>query len=217
MQMYWDKFASDQAYGMTQDEFARGYMAADASVGEDQVYEAFTYGDMDLNGRLSWEEFQKLYWEGQNDGRDHGGDGSMEMSAKDMYNKFARSDPNKGMSYDEFAEGYRFADPGVTDAMIDEAFMSGDQNQDYVLDHKEFIMLYQMGKNEGEAMEYWNRYSVSGMMSWSGFETAWMEAEPGVEKRTIEEGWMMGLGQTTLDQSVMMSLDQFIRLVHSED
>jgi hypothetical protein len=76
-----------------------------------------------------------------------------------------------------------------------------------------------MGKNDGEAMEYWNRYSVSGMMSWSAFESAWMEAEPGVDKRTIEEGWMMAHGQDqeTLDQSVMMSLDQFMWLVHSED
>lgn len=79
-------------------------------------------------------------------------------------------------------------------------------------------MLYQMGKNEGQAMEYWNRHAnAEGMMSWSGFETAWMEAEPGVEKKTIEEGWMMALGQGTLDQSVMMSLDQFIWLVHSGD
>jgi len=113
---------------MTQDEFIRGYYAADPSVGEDQIYEAFTYGDMDLNGRLSFEEFQKLYWEGQNDGRDHHGEGKMEMSAKDMYNRFATSDPNKGMMYDEFAEGYRFADPNVTDVQIDEAFMSGDMN-----------------------------------------------------------------------------------------
>lgn len=123
MQHYWDNYASDQAYGMTQDEFARGYYAADPSVGEDQIYEAFTYGDMDLNQRLSFEEFQKLYWEGQNDGRDHHAEGQMEMSAKDFYNKFARSDPNKGMMYDEFAEAFRHAEPGVTDVKIDEAFM----------------------------------------------------------------------------------------------
>jgi len=42
---------------MTYAEFERGYMAADPNVTAAQVGEAWAYGDMDANKRLSWEEF----------------------------------------------------------------------------------------------------------------------------------------------------------------
>lgn len=63
MHMYWVQFAIDQEAGLTMDEFHAGYKMAEPDAPEDEIHMNFMNSDRDGNGRLSWEEYEGMYWD----------------------------------------------------------------------------------------------------------------------------------------------------------
>lgn len=86
---------------------------------------------------------------------DSDSDGDM---AREYWNKFAR------MNYRQFAQGYRHAEPGVTDEQIRDSFLYGDKNGDFELDFHEFQRLVAMkeGPPDGDHEKmrwYWKHFA----------------------------------------------------------
>lgn len=66
-------------------------------------------------------------------GRDSDSDSdSDDGMAREYWNKFAR------MDYRQYSQGYRHAEPGVTDEQIKDSFLWGDKNGDFMLNFHEF-------------------------------------------------------------------------------
>ena len=79
--------------------------------------------------------------------------------------------PTQGMSYEEFADAYRFADPNVAQEDIDYLFDSADKDESNRISKGEFVkMLLEEENSEGEhivedemtAEEYWDKFSSKG-------------------------------------------------------
>lgn len=69
------------------------------------------------------------------------------------------------MEYGSFSEGYREADPNVTEDQINQAWAAGDRDGNGSLSRREFMDLFEMGQRDAEAQQYWDGFSNEGMMN----------------------------------------------------
>jgi Ca2+-binding EF-hand superfamily protein len=75
--------------------------------------------DQDRSKRLSWDEFRMIM--------EMMGGSKGDKSVHDYWNEFA-SDPERGMSFEEFKRGFRSANPEAKDEEIWELFSKADSD-----------------------------------------------------------------------------------------
>jgi len=113
---YWQHFSKGGV--MDYDSFAEAYQQSLECVTPEMISAAWNDGDNNRDKMMDKGEFMDMVqrYEAEAKVRDS-------MTPDDYWNKFS---DGKGMNYEAFAKGYRYAEECVDDKMIDEAFKMGD-------------------------------------------------------------------------------------------
>merc|ERR1711990_20715 len=95
-----------------------------------------------------------------------------------------------GMAFAGFAEGYRHADPNVSEQEIKDAWNNANSNVYGYLSRDEFFrMVGEEPGDEKDAQWYWNEFAEADGMAYNGFFTAYRHAEPTVSEQEIKDAW----------------------------
>lgn len=130
MQHYFNMFAS-----LDYDGFSKGYRHAEPNVPEHKIAVAFTQGDTNGDGRISFKELRKMTedMDGSGSGSESGSesDDRRDQEALEYWKKFSKKgEDGRIMDRRGFVDAYNTASPGVSTREVRTAWDMADRNQD---------------------------------------------------------------------------------------
>jgi len=154
MNEFWNRFQTSDSLNM--EEFVNGVDKVDGSMERHEVEGYFTHGDMDMNGQLTFDEFQAMYWNqvemARQEGRRDRSDDSDRRRDRSGSRGRRDSDDSDRRRDRSGSRGRRDSDD--SDRRRDRS-RDSDRRGDHMDDNR---------KNE-ILVQFWNGYNIDGVMN----------------------------------------------------